>query len=144
MWWLYTPLLIIGVVLIGFLLLVVLGRYRNGALLRPVIAKLSRVGFMRRFFTRVSTAAIERQNPELASALKKINTVASNPNPQAVQKAMSRLTPSERRAYMEAAQEQGAVPDSANRQMRRQAERMQQQTRGGRPGGGSSRKRKRR
>jgi hypothetical protein len=144
MWWLYTPLLIIGVVLVGFLLLVVLGRYRNGALLRPVIAKLSRVGFMRRFFTRVSTAAIERQNPELASALKKINTVASNPNPQAVQKAMSRLTPSERRAYMEAAQEQGAVPDSANRQMRRQAERMQQQTRGGRPGGGSSRKRKRR
>ena len=144
MWWLYTPLLIIGVVLVGFLLLVVLGRYRNGALLRPVIAQLSRVGFMRRFFTRVSTAAIERQNPELASALKKINTVASNPNPQAVQKAMSRLTPSERRAYMEAAQEQGAVPDSANRQMRRQAERMQQQARGGRPGGGSSRKRKRR
>jgi hypothetical protein len=144
MWWLYTPLLIIGVVLVVFLLLVVLGRYRNGALLRPVVATLSRVGFMRRFFTKVSTAAIERQNPELASALKKINTVASNPNPQAVQKAMSRLTPSERRAYMEAAQEQGGVPDSANRQMRRQAERMQQQTRGGRPGGGSSRKRKRR
>ena len=144
MWWLFTPLLIIGTVLALFLLLVVLGRYRDGALLRPVIAKLSRFGFMRRFFTRVSTAAIERQNPELASALKKINTVASNPNPQAVQKAMSRLTPSERRAYMEAAQEQGAVPDSANRQMRRQAERMQQQTRGGRPGGGASRKRKRR
>ena len=56
---------------------------------------------------------------------------------------MSRLTPAERRAYMEAAQEQGAVPESANRQMRRQAERMQQQARGGRPGGGSSRKRKR-
>ena len=144
MWWLYVPLLIIGVVLVVFLLLVVLGRFRNGALLRPVVSTLSRVGFMRRFFTKVSTAAIERQNPELASALKKINTVASNPNPQAVQKAMSRLTPSERRAYMEAAQEQGGVPDSANRQMRRQAERMQQQTRGGRPGGGSSRKRKRR
>jgi hypothetical protein len=143
MWWLYIPLLIIGVVLVVFLLLVLLGRYRNGALLRPVIEKLSRIGFMRRFFTRVSTAAIERQNPELASALKKINPVAANPNPQAVQKAMSRLTPAERRAYMEAAQEQGAVPESANRQMRRQAERMQQQARGGRPGGGSSRKRKR-
>ena len=37
---------------------------------------------------------------------------------------------------MEAAQEQGAMPDSANRQMRRQAERMQQQARGGRPSGG--------
>ncbi len=144
MWWLYVPLLIIGVVLVVFLLLVVLGRYRNGALLRPVVERLSRIGFMRRFFTRVSTAAIERQNPELASALKKINPVAANPNPQAVQKAMSRLTPAERRAYMEAAQEQGAVPDSANRQMRRQAERMQQQTRGGRPSSGGSRKRKRR
>ena len=144
MLWLFIPLIVVGVVLVLFLLLVVLGRFRNGALLRPVIANLSRIGFMRRFFTRISTAAIERQNPELASALKKINPVASNPNPQAVQKAMSRLTPNERRAYMEAAQEQGGVPESANRQMRRQAERMQQQARGGRPGGGaSSRKRKR-
>jgi hypothetical protein len=145
-WWLFAPLLVVGVVLVLFGLLVFLGRFKNGVLLRPVIARLSRIGFMRRFFTNVSTKAIERQNPELASALKKINPVASNPNPQAVQKAMSRLTPAERRAYMEAAQEQGALPDSANRQMRRQAERMQQQARGGRPGGGaaSSRKRKRR
>jgi len=143
MWWLLVPLVILGSVLLLFALVVVLGRFRNGALLRPLIASLSRIGFMRRFFTRISTAAIERQNPELASALKKIQPVASNPNPQAVQKAMSRLTPAERRAYMEAAQEQGGVPDSANRQMRRQAERMQQQARGGRPGG-SARKRKRR
>jgi len=146
MWWLWLPLIIIGVLGFLFLLLLLLGRFRNGALLRPVIAWLSKVGFMRRFFTRVSTAAIERQNPELASALKKINTVAQNPNPQAMQKAMSRLTPAERRAYFEAAEEQGAMPESANRQMRRQAERMQQQARGGRPGGGSAsaRKRKRR
>ena len=151
MWWLWIPLIIVGTLGLLFLLLLVLSRYRNGALLRPVIAKLSRIGFMRRFFTKVSTAAIERQNPELASALRKINTVAANPNPQAVQKAMSRLTPAERRAYMEAANEQGAIPDSANRQMRRQAERMQQQTRSssggssssGRPGT-SGRKRKRR
>ena len=144
MWWLLIPLVIVGLVLVLFLLVVLLGRYKNGALLRPLIGRLSRIGFMRRFFTRVSTAAIERQNPELAGALKKINTVAANPNPQAMQKAMSRLTPAERRAYMEAAGEQGAVPDSANRQMRRQAERMQQQARGGRQGGGTSRKRKRR
>jgi hypothetical protein len=145
MWWLWIPVAIVAFLLLCFLLLVLLGRFRNGALLRPLIASLSRVGFMRRFFTRVSTAAIERQNPELASALKKINTVAANPNPQAIQKAMSRLTPAERRAYLEAAQEQGGVPDTANRQMRRQAERLQQQTRGGRPGGGGqARKRKRR
>ena len=98
---------------------------------------------MRRFFASVSTKAIERQNPELASAIKKLNPVASNPNPIAVQKAMSRLTAAERRAYMQAAQEQGEVQDTANRQMRR---RLQQQQRGGRPGGGGTagRKRKRR
>src|SRR5579884_1166717 len=145
MWWLWIPLIVVGVIALLFLLVVVLGRFRNGALLRPVIVRLARIGFMQRFFRRISTAAMERQNPELASAMRKLNTVASNPNPQAVQKAMSRLTPAERRAYFEAAQEQGAVPDSANRQMRRQAERMQQQARGGRPGaGGASRKRKKR
>ena len=145
MWWLFIPLIVVGAIVVLFALLVLLGRFRNGALLRPLVARLSRIGFMRRFFQRMSTAAIERQNPELASALRKINTVAANPNPQAMQKAMSRLTAAERRAYLEAAQEQGAVPDSANRQMRRQAERMQQQARGGRPGGGASaRKRKRR
>jgi hypothetical protein len=146
MWWLWIPLIIVGAVAFFFLLLLLLGRFRNGALLRPLVTRLSKIGLMRRFFTRVSTAAIERQNPELASALRKINTVAQNPNPQAMQKAMSRLTPAERRAYFDAAQEQGAVPDSANRQMRRQAERMQQQARGGRPGGGggASRKLKRR
>jgi hypothetical protein len=143
MWWLLVPLVTIGIILVFFGLLVFLGRFRNGALLRPLIARLSRIGFMRRFFTSISTKAIERQNPELAGALKKMNTVSSNPNPQAMQKAMSRLTPAERRAYLEAAQEQGGVPDTANRQMRRQAERLQQQTRGGRPGGGGTAGRKR-
>ena len=143
MWWLWIPIGIIGTVLVLFLLLLVLGRFRNGALLKPVVFRLARIGFMQRFFQRISTAQMERSNPELASAVRKLNTVASNPNPQAVQKAMSKLTPAERRAYMEAAQEQGEVPDSANRQMRR---RMQQQARGGRPGGGGTagRKRKRR
>jgi hypothetical protein len=146
MWWLYIPLAVILLALLFLGVLVFLGRFRNGALLKPMIGWLSRFGFMRRFFTRISAKAIERQNPELAGAIKKMQAVSTNPNPQAVQKAMSRLTAAERRAYMEAAQEQGGVPDTANRQMRRQAERMQQQARGGRPGGGgtASRKRKRR
>jgi hypothetical protein len=142
MWWFLVPVIILGVVLVAFLPLVFLARFRNGALLRPLITKLSQIGFMRRFFTKISTAALERQNPELASAMKKISTVASNPNPQAVQKAMSRLTPAERRAYMQATEEQGE--EAPNRQARRRVEKMQQQARSSRPGGGSSRKRKRR
>lgn len=147
MWWWLIPIVVLLVVLVFFGLLVFLGRFRKGALLRPVIERLSRFGIMRRFFQKISNAAIERQNPDLASALKKINVVASNPNPQAVQKAMSRLSPAERRAYLEAANEQGTVPESANRQMRRQAERLQQQTRPAGGGSGrpsSARKRKRR
>lgn len=138
MWWWLTPVVILGSVLGLLLIFVFLGRFRQGALLKPLIVSLSRIGFMNRMFTKASTAAIERQNPELAGALKKLNTVAANPNPQAVQKAMSRLTPAERRAYMEAAAEQGTSSESANRQMRRQAERMQQQGRAGTTGGGSS------
>ena len=143
MWWFLIPLIVLGTALLLFGLLVLLGRYRQGALLRPLIARLSRIGFMRRFFTKVSTAALERQNPELASAVRKISSVAANPNPQAVQKAMSRLTPAERRAYLQATEEQGE--EAPNRQARRRVERMQQQARASRPGGGgSSRKRKRR
>jgi hypothetical protein len=141
MWWFLTPIIVLGTLLVLFGLLVLLGRYRNGALLRPVIARLARVGFMRRFFTKVSTAALERQNPELASAMKKINAVAANPNPQAVQKAMSRLTPAERRAYLQATEAQGEA--APNRQARRRVERMQQQARS--PAAGrTGRKRKRR
>jgi len=142
MWWFLAPLILVGTLLLLFGVLVVLGRYRNGALLRPVVARLARIGFMRRFFTKVSTAALERQNPELASAMKKINAVSANPNPQAVQKAMSRLTPAERRAYLQATEAQGET--APNRQARRRVERMQQQARSPSPGGRAGRKRKRR
>lgn len=137
MWWFLIPLVVLGAMVVFFGVLLVLGRYRGGALLRPMVMRLSKIGFMRRFFTRVSTAALERQNPELASAMKKLSTVSANPNPQAVQKVMSRLTPAERRAYLEAAEEQGE--EAPNRQARRRVEKMQQQSRSS-----SARKRRRR
>lgn len=147
MWWWLTPVIVLGAVLVLFGLLVFLGRFRDGALLRPLIGRLSKIGFMRRLFVRLSTAALERQNPELANAMRKISSVGTNP--QAVQKAMSRLTPAERRAYMQATEEQGAVEQAPNRQARRRVERMQQQARSASGGGLSSgrpgsRKRKKR
>jgi hypothetical protein len=141
MWWFLIPLIILGVLVLLMGILIFLGRYKNGALLRPIVEWLSKFPFMRRFFTKVSTAALERQNPELASAVQKLSTVASNPNPQAVQKAMSRLTPAERRAYFEATESQ--AEEAPNRQARRRVERMQQQARSSRPGGSANRKRKR-
>ncbi len=139
MWWYLLPVVIIGgalaiaAILLG--LLAFLSRFRNGALLRPMIERLSRVPLFKRFFTRVSTAAMERQNPELASALKKMGSVGATANEQAAQKAMSRLTPAERRAYLELAQEQqGQMQESTNRQIRR---RFEQQTRSVNRGGSS-------
>jgi hypothetical protein len=124
-WWWLVPVVVLGVLLLLLGTVVFLGRFRRGALLRPVIGWLSRYGFARRSMERMSKAALERQNPELASALRKIDQVGANPNPQAMQKAMSRMTAAERRAYLDAAQEQGGIPETANRQMRRQAERLQ-------------------
>ena len=64
MWWLWIPLIILGAVLVALLvLLVLLGRFRNGALLRPLVARLSRIGFMRRFFTRVSRPRSSGRTP---------------------------------------------------------------------------------
>jgi hypothetical protein len=131
---------VLGTALLLFGLLAVLGRFRGGVLLRPIVERLSKIGFMRRFFEKASTAAMERQNPELAAAIKKMQMAGPNPNQQAAQKAMSRLTPAERRAYLDAVQEQGLAPEATNRQARRQMERLRQQTgpssTGPRSGGG--------
>jgi hypothetical protein len=143
MTYLFIPLFIILGVLLVFGLVVFLGRFRGGKYLRPIITTLSKVGFMRRWFQKISTAALERQNPELATALRKMQRVGTNPDPQKAQQALSTLSANERRAYLDAVQEQGAMPEPANRQQRRLQQKLQQ---GGRPSGGgsSSGKKKRR
>ena len=135
------PVVILGALLLVFGVLVFLGRFRKGKYLRPVIATLMKVPFLRRWFQKASTAALERQNPELASAMRKLQRLGPTPDPQKAQAALSQLSASERRAYMEAVEEQGAMPEAANRQMRRMQQRMQG---GGPRPGGTSRKRKRR
>jgi hypothetical protein len=143
MTYLFIPLFIILGVLLVFGLVVFLGRFRGGKYLRPIITTLSKVGFMRRWFQKISTAALERQNPELATALRKMQRVGTNPDPQKAQQALSTLSANERRAYLDAVQEQGAMPEPANRQQRRLQQKLQQ---GSRPSGsgGSSGKKKRR
>jgi len=126
MWLLFVPLIILGSVLVVFGIVVLLGRFRGGRYLRPIIATLSKVGFMRRWFQKVSTAAIEKQNPELAGALKKMQRLGPNPDPTRAQQALSTLSASERRAYLDAVQEQGSMPEPANRQQRRMQKRLQQ------------------
>jgi hypothetical protein len=126
MLWLWIPIVLLGSLVVLFGVVLLLGRFRGGRYLRPIVAFLSKVPFLRRWFQKISTAAIERQNPELASALRKMQTVGTNPDPVRAQKAMSKLSAQERKAYMEAVQEQGAMPEPANRQQRRMQKRLQQ------------------
>ncbi|HEY6459859.1 MAG TPA: hypothetical protein VIY73_06895 [Polyangiaceae bacterium] len=109
------------VVLLGVLAL--LGRIQNGRFLRPVINLIAKVPLFKRWLEKASQAAIERSNPELASAMKKMQRSGALRDPQRAQAAMSNLTPQERRAVIEMQDQQGAVPEEAtNREMRRRLE----------------------
>lgn len=115
-------------ILLGLLVLLgavaLLGRIQNGRYLRPVIALISKVPLFRRWLEKASTAALERSNPELASAVKKMQRHKNVlHDPQRAQAAMSQLTPQERRALIEAQEEQGLAPEATNREMRRRLER---------------------
>jgi hypothetical protein len=116
-------------ILLGFgvivFLLGLLGRIQNGRYLRPIVNVLTKVPFLKRMFEKASRAAIERSNPELASALRKVEPHAKQlANPQQAQKVMSRLTREERAALLEMQEQQsgGTEPEATNRQMRRQLE----------------------
>ena len=99
----------------------VLSRIRGGRYLRPIFAWMSKVPFLKRQLEKASKAAIERTNPELASALRKVEPHAKQlQNPQQAQKVMSRLTREERAALLEMQDQQGGAElEATNRQMRR-------------------------
>jgi hypothetical protein len=114
-------------ILLGLLallgVLALLGRVQNGRYLRPVIGLISKVPLFRRWLQKASTAALERSNPELASAMKKMQRSGALRDPQRAQAAMSNLTQQERRALLDMQDQQGVVaPEATNRQMRRRLE----------------------
>ena len=118
-------------ILLGLLVLLgvlgVLGRIQGGRYLKPLFALMSRVPFLKRQLEKASKAAIERTNPELASAMRKLEPHAKQlHDPQQAQKAMSRLTREERAALLEMQEQQGGPElETMNRQMRRRLEKQQ-------------------
>lgn len=123
-WLIWTPIIVLGALLVLLLLLVVLARVRGGALLRPIVQALSKIPFMRRWFQRMSVAAYERTNPELASAIKKIQAFGEPKTPEQAQRALQLLTPAERKAYLDAVgSETSQLPSPTNREQRRRMER---------------------
>jgi hypothetical protein len=115
-------------ILLGLLailgLLGILGRIQGGRYLRPLFALMSKVPILKRMLEKASKAAIERTNPELASAMRKLEPHAKQlHDPQQAQKVMSRLTREERAALLEMQDQQGGPElEATNRKMRRQLE----------------------
>ena len=115
-------------IVLGLLFLMVglgvLGRIQNGRYLRPIVTVLMKVPLLKRLLTKAHRASLERANPELASALRKVEPHAKQlANPQQAQKVMSRLTREERAALLEMQEQQGGPElEATNRQMRRRLE----------------------
>jgi hypothetical protein len=141
--WLLIPLIVIVSVLVFMGLLIFLGRFRNGKYLRPLILWLNKIPWLSKQFQKVSQAAIEKQNPELASAMRKLQRVGPNPDQKKLTQAYHSLSQEERRAYQEAIEAQGGMPEAPNRQMRRAQERQAQSNRPPRPAGNSKSRKKR-
>ena len=129
--WLYLfPLYILGGLALLLGVFALLSRVKGGKYVRPIVQGMAKVPLLKRGLQKASTAALERQNPDLASAIKKMERMGATRDPKKAQSAIGRLTPGERRAYMEAAQEQGYTEQMPqNRQMRRKLERMQREGR---------------
>ena len=115
-------------ILLGLLVLLValnlLARVDNGRYVRPLANAMMKVPFLKRWMTKASKAQLERKNPELASAIAKLERSGVQNDPQRAQAALSRLSASERRAYLDAAGQEGAIPEPMNRQQRRQAQKL--------------------
>jgi hypothetical protein len=119
------PVFVLGGLLVVMLVLTALARIQGGRFLRPVIAFMSKVPLFRRLIEKASQAAIERYNPELAGAMKKLKRAGADKDPVRAQQALGALSVEERKAWMEAAGQQGALDQPINRAQRRAMERMQ-------------------
>ena len=104
-WLIFTPLIVLGTLLVLFGVTALLGRIAGGRYLRPIVLGLSKVPFLKRLFERMANSALERENPELASALRKLQRFGTPTTPEAAQRdrrrrdALPKATYSGRRTF---------------------------------------------
>jgi hypothetical protein len=142
-WLIWTPVIVLGTLLLLLGLTALLGRVAGGRYLRPIVVGLAKLPFLKRLFERMSNAALERENPELASAIRKLQRFGTPTTPEAAQRALASLTPGERRAYMQASGQQSEVPEAPNRAARRKLTAVQPPAGPARPDTSGRKKRKR-
>lgn len=121
---LLIPVFILVALLLVLVALNLLARVKGGKYVRPIAMALMKVPFLKKWLQKASKANLERKNPELASAIAKLERSGVQHDPQRAQAALSRLSAGERRAWLEAAGDEGAIPEPMNRQQRRQAQKL--------------------
>jgi hypothetical protein len=128
-WTILIPVYILGGLLLLLVALNLLARVKGGRYVRPIATTLMKVPWVGGKLKKASRATLERQNPELASAVAKLERSGATRDPVKAQQALSRLSAAERQAYLDAAAEQGATPEPMNRAQRRAAEKLNKQRR---------------
>jgi len=116
------PVFILGGVALLFGIVALLARFRGGRYLRPVMQFMMKVPLLNRGLKKMSEAALERSDPDLASAVKKLERLGANRDPQRAQQAMSQLSAAERKAVMDATLQHEQAPVPMNRAQRRKLE----------------------
>ena len=123
-WIVLIPVYILAGLVLLLLVLNLLARVQGGRYVRPLARGLMKLLFIGKQLQKASRASLERQNPELASAVAKLERSGATRDPMRAQQALSRLSAAERKAWLDAAGEQGAIPEPMNRQQRRAAEKL--------------------
>jgi hypothetical protein len=123
-WLILLPLWILLGFAVLFGIVVLLSRIRGGKYVRPLFVGLSKVPILNRWMQKASDAALERSNPELASAMRKLKRYGgATTDPLKAQQAMSQLSAKERRAVLEMQEQQGVTTEGLSREQRRRLER---------------------
>src|SRR4051794_13311766 len=126
----FIPIYVLAGLVLILLVFSLVARIQGGRYVRPIVNAMTKVPLLKRWMQKASRAALEKQNPELASAIAKLERAGVARDPQRAQAALSRLTAGERRAYLEAAGAQGQMPTPSNREERRRMEKLQKKTQG--------------
>lgn len=124
------PIFILGGLALLLGVVALLARIKGGRYLRPVMQFLMKVPLLNRGMKKMSEAALERADPDLASAVKKLERLGANRDPQRAQQAMSQLSAAERKAVMEATLQHEEAPVPMNRAQRRKLEQQRKAKRG--------------
>jgi hypothetical protein len=122
------PVFILGGLALLLGIVALLARIKGGRYLRPIMQFLMKVPILGGALKKMSEAALERADPELASAVKKLERLGAGNDPRRAQQVMSQLSASERKAVLDATMGHEQAPVPMNRAQRRKLEQQRKRT----------------